>query len=73
MNTSFSVNAFVQYSNISDLVAANLRLRYNFREGNDLWLVYNEGLNLDRDRVEPSLPVTDSRTVLVKYTYTLAW
>ncbi len=73
LNTKFSVNAFVQGSNISDFAAANVRLRYNFREGNDLWLVYNEGWNLERASSTPELPVTDSRTVLVKYTYTFAW
>jgi hypothetical protein len=73
LDTKFSVNAFLQYSNISDFGAANVRLRYNFREGNDLWLVYNEGYNLDRDRSEPALPLTDNRTILLKYTYTFAW
>ena len=69
-NTKFSVNAFVQVSNASDYAAANVRFRYNFREGNDLWVVYNEGVNLDRDRTSPSLPFTDTRTVLLKYTHT---
>ncbi len=73
LNTKFSVNGFVQYSNLSDFAAANIRLRYNFREGNDFWLVYNEGFNLDRERIEPSLPFSDNRTILVKYTYTFAW
>lgn len=73
LDTRFSVNAFVQYRNIGELVATNVRLRFNFREGNDLWLVYNEGLNLNRDRLEPALPLTDNRTVLLKYTYTFAW
>ncbi len=73
LNTKFSVNAFTQFSNVNDFVAANVRLRYNFREGNDLWLVYNEGFNLDRDRIDPALPLTDNRTLLLKYTYTFAW
>ncbi len=73
VNTKFAVNAFIQYSNVSDMAAANVRLRYNFREGNDLWLVYNEGFNLDRDRADPVLPLTDDRTVLLKYTYTFLW
>jgi hypothetical protein len=51
-------------------MAANLRFRYNFREGNDLWIVYNEGLNTDRRRELPVLPITEGRTVLLKYTYT---
>jgi hypothetical protein len=73
INTKFSVNAFVQTSNVSDFAAANVRIRYNFREGNDLWIVYNEGWNLDRSIGSPRLPATDNRTVLIKYTYTFAW
>ena len=73
LNTKFAVNAFVQYSNVSDMAATNVRLRCNFREGNDLWLVYNEGFNLDRERAYPTLPLTEDRTVLLKYTYTFLW
>lgn len=72
LNTRFSASAFVQYSNIAELVVANLRLRYNFRERNDLWIVYNEGLTTERDRDRLRLPRTTSRIVLVKYTYTFA-
>ncbi|MHC4233547.1 MAG: carbohydrate binding family 9 domain-containing protein [Planctomycetota bacterium] len=73
LDTRFSVNSFIQFSNVSDFAAANVRLRYNFREGNDLWFVYNEGFNLDRQRMDPALPLTDDRTILLKYTYTFAW
>ena len=48
LNTKASLNAFVQYSSASDLISTNIRFRYNFSEGNDLWLVYNEGSNTDR-------------------------
>lgn len=67
-----SASAFIQYSNVADLVAANVRLRYNFGERNDLWIVYNEGFNTNRDRLDPRLPITDNRTILLKYTYTFA-
>jgi len=72
LDTKASASAFVQYSNVADLVAANIRLRYNFGERNDLWLVYNEGFNTNRDRLDPRLPLTNTRTVLLKYTYTFA-
>ena len=72
LNTKVSAQAFVQYNNISDAIAANVRFRYNFREGNDLWMVYNENLNNDRYRLDPVPPLTDSRTILLKYTYTFA-
>lgn len=70
LNTSFSINTFLQWSNARNLVSLNMRVRYNFREGNDFYLVYNEGLNTARDRVQPRLPLTDARTILAKYTYT---
>ncbi len=69
-STRMSVNAFVQYNASTDLVFANLRFRYNFREGNDLWLVLNEGRNTDRQAAVPVPPVLDSRTLLLKYTHT---
>jgi hypothetical protein len=69
-NTKVSTNAFIQFNSAANTVSANVRFRYNFREGNDLWIVYNEGMNTDRHRLTPTLPFTDSRTILVKYTYT---
>ena len=72
LNTKLSLNAFVQLSNTADYAAANVRIRYNFREGSDLWLVYNEGMNLDRYRSSPPLPLSDTRTLMLKYTYTFA-
>ena len=73
LNTHLSANTFVQYNSASDAVGVNVRLRYNFGEGNDLYLVYNEALNTDRRRETPFLPLTDTRTILVKYTYTFVW
>ena len=43
LNTRVSASALAQYSSLRDLVTANLRLRYAFSEGNDLFLVFNEG------------------------------
>jgi hypothetical protein len=57
---------------VADFAAANVRVRYNFREGQDLWLVYNEGWNTDRFDQDPPLPRTDNRTLLLKYTHTFA-
>lgn len=72
LNTSLSTNVFVQYNSVRDVVSANVRFRYNFREGNDLWIVYNEGLNSDRHAFDPVRPFVDNRTLLLKYTYTFA-
>jgi len=41
-NTKLSLSGFIQYNSLSSFVASNFRLRYNPREGNDFYLVYNE-------------------------------
>lgn len=69
-NTSFSVSAFTQYNSLTNGIISNLRIRYNPSEGNDLYIVFNETFNTDRSRMNPALPITDNRTILVKYTYT---
>ncbi len=71
LNTHFSMNLFTQYNSADDDASINARFRYHFKEGNDLWLVYNEGFNTDRDVfMSPRLPLSQSRAFLVKYTYT---
>ena len=70
MSTRLSGAAFVQYNSASDAVSANVRLRYTQREGNDLYIVFNEGLNTDRGAFTPYKPLTDTRTLLVKYSRT---
>lgn len=70
VNQKFSINGFLQYNHVDDILVSSVRLRHNFNEGHDLWLVYNEGMNTDRERVEPILLRTNNRTVLLKYTYT---
>jgi len=69
LNVRYSLTAFVQYSSAEDRVITNARLRYNPREGTDLYLVYDEGFNTDRRRADPILPITSDRTVMMKYNY----
>jgi hypothetical protein len=72
LDTHLSLNLFAQYNSLTDQVATNARLRYNFREGQDLWLVWNEGLNVDRDPLGvPRLPRSQARALSLKYTHTL--
>jgi len=70
LTTALSAFAFVQYNSKIDMVSANVRLRYNPREGNDLYLVYNEGFNTDRYREDPALPLPSNGTIILKYAYT---
>jgi hypothetical protein len=72
VDTRFSIDAFGQYNSLTGQLTGNTRFRYNFREGQDLWLVWNEGLNLDRDPLAvPRLPFADARTLTLKYSHTL--
>ena len=70
LKTALSLLAFVQLNSASDAVIANVRFRYNPKEGTDLYLVYNDNLNTDRQRDEPALPFSSTRAVLLKYSIT---
>ena len=70
VNTQLSTSTFVQYNSAAAAIGINFRLRYNPREGTDFYLVYNEGLNTDREQETPILPLSSNRTVLLKYATT---
>ena len=72
LNRRVSTTAFMQYNSDLSEATIDVRFRYNFDEGHDLWVVYNEGLNFDRHRATPTLPMTNARNVVVKYTHTLS-
>lgn len=73
LDVTYSMTAFLQYSSAADRIVSNVRLRYNPSEGTDVYLVYDEGLNTDRDRQIPALPRTSSRTLMVKATVNATW
>lgn len=74
LDTRLSFSTLAQFSNVADLATFNARFRYNFREGTDLWIVYNEGLHTERDLLDvPRLPLSAGRTIMLKYTHTLVW
>ena len=64
-----------QYNSTTNRLDFNVRLRYAFAEGTDLWLVYNEGLDTDplRDLSGVRSPTSLARTVLLKYTQTIGF
>lgn len=68
--TALSVSAFVQYNSVENDFSSNIRFRYNPREGNDFYIVFNEERNTYRKIEDPWLPVFNNRSVLLKYTYT---
>ena len=69
--TKTSLSAFIQYNTDADNIIANVRFRYNPREGVYLYLVYNEDLNSDPYSRIPALPISDNRTLMAKFTYTI--
>ncbi len=73
-NTHLSFSTFAQYNNLDNRTSINARFRYHFREGTDLWIVYNEGLNFERDRgIEPRQPWSAGRNIMIKYSHTFIW
>ena len=66
---------FSQYNSAGDVVVVNVRHRYNPSEGTDLYLVWNETVNSDRFSLTPRPPLSQGRTLQVKYakTFTLAF
>ena len=60
-----SLKGILQYNEVSDLFGANLRLRWEYRPGSDLFVVYNENWTA------PSLSDLDARDrqVIVKASY----
>lgn len=70
LNTQLSLQLFSQYNHLARQFGTNARLRYNFSEGHDFWIVFSELSNRDLNRITPALPRFDNRTMLVKYTYT---
>ncbi|MBN1133122.1 MAG: carbohydrate binding family 9 domain-containing protein [Bacteroidales bacterium] len=69
-STKLSAMGFVQYNSLNQKFYVNLRFRYNPREGNDLYIVYNDLLNTGRDDFTPELPFSDKRIIMIKYTHT---
>ena len=72
VNTNLSVDGFAQYNSLSKGMTANTRIRYNFSEGRDLWIVWNESLNLEREILGvPMRPLQQAQNLAVKFTHTL--
>ncbi len=69
-STKFSISSFVQYNSLDKLYLANVRARFNPKEGNDLFLVFNSDFNDNRDAEFLQLPFSNQSSFLVKYSYT---
>ena len=77
LDAKASGNAFLQYNSAAGRFDVNLRLRYNVSEGTDLWLVYNEGLDTERevDLLQQARlsPLSVARALVVKYSHTFTF
>lgn len=69
-DTRLSAFTYLQYNTDVNEIITNIRFRYNPKEGNDLYLLFNEGRNTRLTRQEPYLPAFFQRSVMIKYSYT---
>ena len=69
-STKLSASVLLQYVSTQDNLIANFRLRYNPREGNDFYLVFNETRGTGSNIEILVLPTYYNRTLMLKYTHT---
>jgi hypothetical protein len=69
-STKLSASLLLQYVNTEDELIGNFRLRYNPREGNDFYLVYNDFRSINIRNSVPVKPSFFNKTIMVKYTHT---
>jgi hypothetical protein len=74
LNPTLSASAFLQYNSSERLFTPHLRVRYNPREGNNLYVVFREGRRTGPESVPsgPDLLRVPQRTILVKYSHTFS-
>jgi hypothetical protein len=72
LDTRLSISSYFQYNTALHGIITNIRLRYNPKEGNDFYLVFDEGRNTSLNREVPHLPIYNGRSVFLKYTYTFS-
>jgi len=70
LNTKLSMSSFIQYNELDNILLTNFRLRYNPRDGNNLYLVLNDLRNADKSQTLPELPAYLNQTIMLKYTHT---
>ena len=66
LNTHLSIASLLQYDNSTQQLGMNMRFSYLFREGTELFVVYDD---LVDDRPVPTIEKKDNRRLLVKFTY----
>ncbi len=69
-NLHLSGSLITQYNSLSNKLFTSARLRYNFRDGHDLYLVYNQDYNTQRNLLTPEPPRYNNQILTLKYLYT---
>ena len=69
-STKLSLKMLAQYDDQSATFGGNIRVRYNPKEGTDLYIVYNSTFNSNRLEAKPVLPYIEQQGVIVKYSLT---
>lgn len=68
-----SVKGLVQYDDVSKTIGGNFRIRFNPKEGTDLFIVYNPRVNTAFYNLEERRsPVVDQQTLIVKFSKALS-
>jgi uncharacterized protein DUF5916 len=62
MTPAMFASAFLQFNSSTNTVSANVRLRWEYRPGSELFLVYNE----ERDTLATDFPATRNRALIFK-------
>jgi hypothetical protein len=71
LNLHLSVSLITQYNSNINQFFNNLRFRYNFKDGHDLYLVWNENFYAERQVSETLLrPISGNQAFILKYSYT---
>lgn len=58
------VGALVQYNSSNEVLTSNIRFRWEYQPGSDLFVVFSEG----RDTLAPGFPGLQNRGFVVKFT-----
>lgn len=70
LNRSLTLSSFAQLNSAADRILFNARFRFNPRDGVNLFLALNDNFNTRRGRTSPPLPLSDNRSLTLKYEYT---
>lgn len=71
--TKLSISTLAQYNDMDAKIGTNIRLRYNPKEGNDLFIALTNINNTYRYRGIPALPSVQSWLAVVKYKHTFTF